>query len=278
MKRILLVAVVVFLGLSCPTAYAQTTQADLSARLIGQPLFLRGFWLDDKLRFDATGQPHKKYKVGSFTQSGFDAEQVELKDDQLKIVGQRVGVVFDHDLPKLLPLVEARGSNSTSPEKVTIEIDGHGNSDFSAALDAIFASGLGQLTPSLPELWQPFAQKHFLGDLQQPSAQKPSGANASSDVRVMHVGGSIHPPKVLQQVNPEFSETSRRQKYSGNCTLYLWVEADGMPTHIAVAKAAGLGLDEAAVKAVSQYRFQPATKDGQAVVVDMYVDVNFQIF
>src|SRR5580698_2238424 len=40
----------------------------------------------------------------------------------------------------------------------------------------------------------------------------------------------------------------------------------------------GLGLDERAVAAVSQYTFQPATKDGSPVSVQLNVEVNFQIF
>jgi protein TonB len=38
-----------------------------------------------------------------------------------------------------------------------------------------------------------------------------------------------------------------------------------------------MGLDEKAVEAVRQYRFQPAMKDGKPVQVDLYVNVNFEI-
>jgi len=56
------------------------------------------------------------------------------------------------------------------------------------------------------------------------------------------------------------------------------VEPDGTPDHIRIARPAGMGLDEKALEAVSQYRFAPATRDGQPVRVEMYVEVNFQIF
>jgi protein TonB len=39
-----------------------------------------------------------------------------------------------------------------------------------------------------------------------------------------------------------------------------------------------MGLDEKAVEAVRQYRFKPAMKDGRPVPVEIYVEVNFQIF
>jgi protein TonB len=37
-------------------------------------------------------------------------------------------------------------------------------------------------------------------------------------------------------------------------------------------------LDEQAVAAVSQYTFQPAMENGAPVVVELNVEVNFQIF
>jgi protein TonB len=43
-------------------------------------------------------------------------------------------------------------------------------------------------------------------------------------------------------------------------------------------RPAGLGLDEKALAAVQQYKFSPAMQDGKPVKVDLYVDVNFQIF
>lgn len=59
--------------------------------------------------------------------------------------------------------------------------------------------------------------------------------------------------------------------------MYLYVGADGKPSHVRVVRPVGMGLDEKAVDAVRQYRFKPAMKDGKPVQVDLYVDVNFQI-
>lgn len=39
----------------------------------------------------------------------------------------------------------------------------------------------------------------------------------------------------------------------------------------------GLGLDEKAVEAVSQWRFQPATVNGQPLRVRAVVEVNFRL-
>jgi len=94
----------------------------------------------------------------------------------------------------------------------------------------------------------------------------------------VHIGGSIRPPALIHSVEPEFSEEARKAKFSGNVQVYLWVDELGNPSHIRVVRGVGMGLDEKAVEAVRQYRFKPAMKDGKPVKVDMYIDVDFNIY
>lgn len=103
-----------------------------------------------------------------------------------------------------------------------------------------------------------------------------SGGNIGGGV--MHVGGSVRPPVVIYQVDPEFSEEARKAKFSGNVQVYLIVDANGNPSHVRVVRGVGMGLDEKAVEAVRQYKFKPAMSNGKPVAVDLYIDVNFQIF
>ena len=93
-----------------------------------------------------------------------------------------------------------------------------------------------------------------------------------------HVGGSVRAPSLIHQVDPEFSEEARKAKFSGNVQVYLIVDENGQPSHVRVVRGVGMGLDEKAVEAVRQYRFKPAMRDGKPVRVDLYIDVNFQIF
>ena len=57
-----------------------------------------------------------------------------------------------------------------------------------------------------------------------------------------------------------------------------WVDENGNPSHVKVVRGVGMGLDEKAIEAVRQYKFKPAMQNGKPVKVDLYVDVNFQIF
>ena len=95
---------------------------------------------------------------------------------------------------------------------------------------------------------------------------------------IVHIGGPVQAPSLIYSIEPEFSEEARKAKFSGNVQVYLWVDEHGNPSHVRVVRGVGMGLDEKAVEAVRQYKFKPATKDGKPVKVDLYVDVNFNIF
>jgi len=104
------------------------------------------------------------------------------------------------------------------------------------------------------------------------------GEGGNTGGGVFHIGGGVSKPVVLYSVEPEFSEEARKAKFSGNVEVYLWVDENGSPSHIRVVRPIGMGLDEKAIEAVRQYKFKPAMKDGKPVKVDLYIDVNFQIF
>jgi len=95
---------------------------------------------------------------------------------------------------------------------------------------------------------------------------------------IFHVGGGISPPRVIYQIDPEFSEEARKAKYQGTCTLMLVVDTNGRPSNIRVASSLGMGLDEKAIEAVKQWRFEPSMKDGHPVRVEIAVEVEFHLY
>jgi TonB family protein len=98
-------------------------------------------------------------------------------------------------------------------------------------------------------------------------------------------GSGIAPPRLLQHVEAEFSDEARAGYRSGKIkqnhfvsVLSFVVDKDGNPTEICLKTAAGYGLDGQAAKAVRQYRFDPANKDGQPVAARITTEVSFQLF
>jgi len=81
-------------------------------------------------------------------------------------------------------------------------------------------------------------------------------------------------PKLLLLVEVKRPKGDKTQ-YQGNVAVYMWVPINGIPTHVKVVESHGEVLDKAAVEAASKMRFQPATRDGKPVVVDLYLDIPF---
>jgi periplasmic protein TonB len=95
---------------------------------------------------------------------------------------------------------------------------------------------------------------------------------------IFHVGGGVSPPRQIYAPEPEFSEEARKAKYQGVCTLGLIVGTDGRPSNIRVLSSLGMGLDEKAIEAVKNWKFEPAMKDGHPVRVEIAVEVDFHLY
>jgi len=92
------------------------------------------------------------------------------------------------------------------------------------------------------------------------------------------VGGGVSAPRALYSPDPEYSEEARKAKYQGTVVLWVVVGPDGRPKEVRVQRSLGLGLDEKAVEAVRQWKFEPAKKDGSPVAVQINVEVNFRLY
>ena len=95
---------------------------------------------------------------------------------------------------------------------------------------------------------------------------------------VYRVGGGVSAPRILYSPDPDYSEEARKAKFQGTVTLWLVVGADGRPRDARVARSLGMGLDEKALAAVRQWKFEPAMKDGRPVAVQINVEVNFRLY
>jgi TonB family protein len=95
---------------------------------------------------------------------------------------------------------------------------------------------------------------------------------------VYRVGGGVLPPKVVFDPDPDYSEEARKAKFQGTVVLWVIVGPDGRPRDITVQRSLGMGLDEKAVEAVRRWKFEPARKDGQAVAVQIAIEVNFRLY
>jgi protein TonB len=142
-------------------------------------------------------------------------------------------------------------------------------------------------TPAAPSTQPPAAQPAQPAPATTPNQATPTPNTNTSPT--LKVGGGVTAPKILYQPEPQFSKLARKQRVSGIVTVQLIVDAQGNPQYVHVSKSmadsvdqkhreAALSLDQAALDAVKQYKFAPATIDGKPVAVYLNVEVNFKLF
>ena len=121
-----------------------------------------------------------------------------------------------------------------------------------------------------------FAVHYASAQTQSPEANPPSASQTNE--RVFRVGGGVSAPRVIHQLDPEYSDEARKEKIEGVCVLYVVVGPDGLPRDIRVQRVLGHGLDEKAIEAVRQWKFEPALKDGKPVAAAVNVEVTFHLY
>jgi TonB family protein len=104
-----------------------------------------------------------------------------------------------------------------------------------------------------------------------------------------HLGDGVTAPKLIFSVDPEFTDQARHKRLQGVVIVALTVDTAGNSQDVRVArslaqdvskkyKQIALGLDDNAVAAVKQYRFQPGQFQGKPVPVEIQVKVNYRIY
>jgi TonB family protein len=90
-------------------------------------------------------------------------------------------------------------------------------------------------------------------------------------------GSGIDPPRLLHEVKAEYTEDARRHGITGDVELEIVVRRDGAVGDVHVLRGLGAGLDERAIAAVKQWRFDPARRKGIPVDVLVEVAVEFTL-
>ena len=92
----------------------------------------------------------------------------------------------------------------------------------------------------------------------------------------VRVGGDIKAPTKIKNANPVYPAIARAARMSGMVILEAVIDKEGNVKDLKVVRSAGV-LDQAAMDAVSQWKYTPTTLNGQPVEVIMSVTVNFTL-
>jgi hypothetical protein len=184
------------------------TEDQIRGELEGKLLFLRGFYLDDNLKFNQDGKIIGTPKKGSFTLCAIDVKKVKLSKHNLELEGDRYGLHFYGALPyeddsKPFDRVRLTGKQSKSV-KITIERElvvipkvkkpKKGDKDKPAGPAVVKAGVPAPGAPAIvaaPEQGDPAAEKVVVSAA--PAPEKPVDPNAPKTTQ-----SPAHSAKVLQ--------------------------------------------------------------------------------
>jgi protein TonB len=89
---------------------------------------------------------------------------------------------------------------------------------------------------------------------------------------------NVPAPVVIRNKPPFYPETARRSGWEGRVIVRVEVSAEGVPTSVTLAKSSGYGvLDQAALRSVKGWRFQPRSMGGIAMAGVVDVPVSFSL-
>ena len=264
---------------------AGNLQKQLDSDYVGKVLTLRHFYSGDHLKFRPDGTLIGDTAVGPWTLDGqLSVESIELHGRTLEVKGRRIYLVYDsknrqfHD--DLITLKDYAGKDRDDLEKflrslkVEIEIalpsEKSDDQELTAVMNQVFLAAGESMINIVPTFWRTFFEK----EEKRPHV----GTNPLEGVFYVKPGNGISPPKVTISPEPEYSEPARKLKWQGTNVVSFIVDATGTPKELQITYPLGLGLDEKAIDAVSNWKFEPAMKDGTPVPVGIAVEVQFHLY
>jgi TonB family protein len=104
------------------------------------------------------------------------------------------------------------------------------------------------------------------------------GSGGGTGGGVYRAGGTVSAPRLIKEVRPKYTNEALANKIQGQVVLEAVVTEDGCASQIRVVRSLdGGGLDEEAVAAVAQWRFEPGRLGGAPVDVLVTIVLSFSV-
>ncbi len=105
-----------------------------------------------------------------------------------------------------------------------------------------------------------------------------AGTTLAQKGEVYQIGNGVTSPKLTKEVHPDYTEGAKQRRVQGSVELSAVVLKDGtVGDEVKVTQSLDEELDQQAVKAVRQWKFQPGTKDGKPVAVQVDIELTFKL-
>jgi TonB family protein len=90
----------------------------------------------------------------------------------------------------------------------------------------------------------------------------------------LQIASQVKPPVAIQTPDIEFPKDLLPANVAPHFVVGLVVDQRGLPQNIRMIRGMSDTLDRYALEAVRQYRFNPATLNGQPVAVALNIEIN----
>ena len=121
---------------------------------------------------------------------------------------------------------------------------------------------------------------HYVARLNPVAAARPASKTPESAPRprVAELGEpGVNPPRKISGEFARYPEAARKRKVSGIVTVSMVISETGVPEELQVVESGGPILDEAVLKAVSEWRFEPPSRDGRPVRLRYRIRQHFRL-
>jgi len=215
--------------LYAPLGQSDTVKEQLASDYTGKVLTLRHFYVGEHLKFRADGTLEGDSPIGPWTVDGqLLVTEAKLQKSNLIIRGRRLILLYDSKLKTFqdsLTVVKNSDHKDRDVEKwlraldVDIEIalstEKPEQKEVSAAMQAVFLTPGESMIDITPACWRSYFE---LQDHRPPKPQDPN-----NPVYTMSANGSITPPRVTYDPEPEYSDAAREVKWQGTVLVSLVV-------------------------------------------------------
>jgi protein TonB len=114
-------------------------------------------------------------------------------------------------------------------------------------------------------------------ELKHPELARGAGIDGSVKATPTELGATGNFKAVISPA-PQYPPIALQLREEGTVDLLVEVGADGSPKTVTVYKSSGFGsLDEEAIRTLRRWRFSPASKDGRATPMTVYIPLVFRL-
>jgi TonB family protein len=257
-------------------AHADSLKEALNHKYKNQILALRSPLTKGDQKFDSAGHSLSIAKSsGWLLYGGISVKKINLSSGTLRVEGNGATSYLEKRIGKVIVMPYGKARH------IEIHLDHPLNSvdEADAIMDRIFFLGPDAVDHIRPEFRR--ADDNTPDDqifhVSKHAFRRP-GDNAQEAAADLDKEGIVLPPRPTYTPEPEFSAQARNAKYQGTVVLGIVIDKAGKVSRIRLDRPLGMGLDENAMEGVKQWRFSPATRNGEPVAVAMSIEVSFNLY